>query len=158
MKPLVDFNIRTSSDFVARLLPQGAWARCAACNKVRHGLLGADHFHLVGDNAVNVARRTMASAAMHKCARCSQTKPKSEYWAADWKNKHQGISCTECEIRPPADRPRSTHQALGVRVQAMRNNEASQRVLAPRHRASRAGGGLQGLPPDPAKPETQLRG
>ena len=75
MKPLVDFNVRTPSDFVARLLPQGAWARCAACNQVRRGQLGADHGHLGAGNAVNAARRLVASAAMHRCTCCSQTKP-----------------------------------------------------------------------------------
>ena len=99
MKPLVDFNVRTSSDFVARLLPQGAWARCAACKKVRLRQLGRD-------NAVNASRRLVASAAMHRCTCCSQTKPRSEFWLADWKNKKQGIRCKTCEALPPGERPK----------------------------------------------------
>ena len=115
MKPLVDFNVRTSSDFVARLLPQGAWARCAACNKVRqgqHGHLGADHGHLGGSNAENVSRRLVASAAMHRCTCCSQTKPRSEFWLADWKNRKQGIRCRTCEALPPGERPKTLPAAL----------------------------------------------
>ena len=109
MKPLVDFNVRTSSDFVARLLPQGSWARCAACNKVRqgqHGHLGADHGHLGGSNAENVSRRLVASAAMHRCTCCIQTKPRSEFWPADWIHRKRGIRCRTCEALPPGERPK----------------------------------------------------
>jgi len=41
MKPLADFNVRKPSDFIKKLLPQGAWARCCACQGVRKGAMGA---------------------------------------------------------------------------------------------------------------------
>ena len=104
MKPLVDFNVRSSSDFVSRMLPQGAWARCAACNRVRQGQLG--------DHAANVSRRLAASPAMHKCTSCNHTKTRSEFWLADWKNRKQGIRCTACEVLPPGERPKTLPAAL----------------------------------------------
>ena len=36
-KPMVDLDVRKPADFLARLLPQGSWARCTRCGRVRKG-------------------------------------------------------------------------------------------------------------------------
>ena len=41
-KPLQDFGVRKPSDFVTKLLPQGAWARCNSCQDERRGALGKE--------------------------------------------------------------------------------------------------------------------
>mgnify|MGYP003333708742 CR=1 FL=1 len=41
-KPLQDFGVRWASDFITKLLPQGAWARCISCQDDRRGALGAE--------------------------------------------------------------------------------------------------------------------
>ena len=42
MKPFEDFGVRWASDFVTKLLPQGAWARCLSCQDERRGALGKE--------------------------------------------------------------------------------------------------------------------
>ena len=42
MKPFEDFGVRRAADFVTKLLPQGAWARCMSCQDVRRGALGME--------------------------------------------------------------------------------------------------------------------
>ena len=41
MQPMHDFGVRSPADFLNRLLPQGAWARCVQCSRARKGALGA---------------------------------------------------------------------------------------------------------------------
>ena len=43
MKPMREFHVRTPSDFLTRLLPQGAWARCSSCAITRRGALAGGH-------------------------------------------------------------------------------------------------------------------
>ena len=40
MKPVQEFGVRQKSEFLAHLLPQGAWARCSACAMRRRALCG----------------------------------------------------------------------------------------------------------------------
>ena len=42
MKPYQDFGVRWASDFITRLLPQGAWARCISCQDDCRGSLGKE--------------------------------------------------------------------------------------------------------------------
>ena len=40
-KPMADFNVHNDWHFCNKLLPEGAWARCAECNKKRRRDIGA---------------------------------------------------------------------------------------------------------------------
>ena len=54
MKPFEDFGVRRATDFVTRLLPQGAWARCQSCQDVRRGALGKELGKELGGNKNNL--------------------------------------------------------------------------------------------------------
>ena len=103
MKPMREFNGRTPSDFLTRLLPQGAWARCSSCAITRRGA----HLPEAGHNATTDLRREIANAAMQQCVGCKATKLKSAFWKEDWRNRDRGIKCIECEPLAPGNRPRS---------------------------------------------------
>ena len=107
MKPVRVFGVRTPSDFLAHLLPQGAWARCSACARNRRALCGQQGAQLGGDNAIAALQRQIATAATQRCAQCRVTKPRSAFWKEDWRNRGQGIKCTTCEPRRAGERPRS---------------------------------------------------
>ena len=108
MKPVREFAVRTPSEFLTRLLPQGAWARCSSCASRRRGLLGAQPgAQLGGDNATAALQRQIASAVTQQCAQCREIKPKSGFWKEDWRHREQGIKCTTCEPRRAGERPRS---------------------------------------------------
>ena len=110
MKPVREFNVRTPSDFLTRLLPQGAWARCSSCAITRHRTRGAQLLSQKGargDNATTDMRRKIANAAMQQCVGCKATKFKSAFWKEDWRNRDRGIKCAECEPLAPGERPRS---------------------------------------------------
>ena len=104
MKPVREFGVRTPSEFLAHLLPQGAWARCSSCASRRRGLLCAQQG---GDNATNALRREIASAATQQCSQCREIKPKPAFWKEDWRHRERGIKCTTCELRRAGERPRS---------------------------------------------------
>ena len=104
MKPEREFGVRKKFEFLAHLLPQGAWARCSACAMRRRALCGAQ---LGGDNATNALRREIASAATQQCSQCREIKPKSAFWKDDWRARGRGIKCTTCEPRRAGERPRS---------------------------------------------------
>ena len=48
MKPVREFGVRFPSEFLAHLLPQGAWARCSACARRRLALCGQQGGQLGG--------------------------------------------------------------------------------------------------------------
>ena len=52
MKPFQDFGVRRPSDFVERLLPQGAWTRCMSCQDEIRGELGKE----AGEDANNASQ------------------------------------------------------------------------------------------------------
>ena len=112
MKPVREFNVRTSSHFLTKLLPQGAWARCSSCAISRracaNGRRGAQVLSQEGGhNATTDLRREIANAAMQQCVGCKATKFKSAFWKEDWRNRDRGIKCIECEPLAPGNRPRS---------------------------------------------------
>ena len=104
MKPVLEFGVRRPSEFLAHLLPQGAWARCSSCAIRRRSQQGAQ---VGGDNATNALRREIASAATQQCSQCREIKPKSAFWKDDWRHRERGIKCTTCEPRRAGERPRS---------------------------------------------------
>ena len=110
MKPVREFGVRTPSEFLAHLLPQGAWARCSACAMRRRALCGQQGAQLGaqlgGDNATAALQR-QSSAATQQCAQCREIKPKSAFWKEDWRHREQGIKCTTCEPRRAGERPKS---------------------------------------------------
>ena len=95
LKPMYEFNVRSNYEFLTRLLPQGAWARCVRCNKRRHGQLGC---------AMSEAHRNAASQAMATCKKCAHPLPRTAFWEDDWRHLHQGISCKACEPLAPSSR------------------------------------------------------
>ena len=72
-----EFGVRFPSEFLAHLLPQGAWARCSACAIRRRALCGQQGAQLGGDNVTAALQRQIASAATQQCAQCREIKPKS---------------------------------------------------------------------------------
>eukprot|EP00973_Karenia_brevis_P075611 10505583-Karenia_brevis.AAC.1 len=50
------------------------------------------------------AAAPLASVAIRSCATCSAEKPQGGYWPGDWNNRHQSISCKECQPSPPSSR------------------------------------------------------
>ena len=64
MKPMEAFGVRWPTDFVERLLPQGAWTRCTQCCHALRGQVG-----LAG--AEEITRQIAeAAAATHFCQDC----------------------------------------------------------------------------------------
>ena len=64
MKPVAAFIVRWSADFVAKLLPQGAWARRSRCARERrglHGTAGAAVGGDVGGGTSNAARERQSA-------------------------------------------------------------------------------------------------
>ena len=103
-----DFGVRKPFEFLAHLLPQGAWARCSSCAIRRRSQQGAQvGAQLGGDNATAALQRQIASAATQRCAQCRVTKPRSAFWKDDWRARGRGIKCTTCEPRRAGERPRS---------------------------------------------------
>ena len=103
IKPLQDFNVRKPSEFVWRLLPQGAWSRCIPCSKERRGRLGSG----AGGNAnndTNIQRQLAAGRAMLECKCCSSSKTRSEFWEDDWRHRAVGILCKACQPLKPSER------------------------------------------------------
>ena len=108
MKPVREFNVSTPSEFLTRLLPQGAWARCSSCAISRRRARGAQVLsQLGGRNATTDLRREIANVAMQECVACKMTKLKPAFRKEDWRHRGQGIKCIECEPRAPGERPRS---------------------------------------------------
>ena len=113
MKPVREFNVSTPSEFLTRLLPQGAWARCSSCAINRRGARGAQLLlQMGGHNATTDLRREIAKAAMQQCFGCKTTKLKPAFWKDDWRYRDRGIKCTDCEPRAPGQRPRSLFSEL----------------------------------------------
>ena len=108
MKPVREFGVRKKFEFLAHLLPQGAWARCSSCAIRRRSQQGAQvGAQLGGDNATAALQRQIASAVTQQCAQCREIKPKSAFWKEDWRARGRGIKCTTCEPRRAGERPRS---------------------------------------------------
>ena len=55
VKPYQDFGVRWASDFITKLLPQGAWARCMSCQDDRRGSLGKELGKERGGNNNNMS-------------------------------------------------------------------------------------------------------
>ena len=105
-KPMEDFGVRKEADFLGRLLPQGAWARCTACAKRRRGLFGRAGAVAGGNtnNPVNQMRMA-ASPAMATCIQCDIPKRRLEFWPGDWlTHRARGIFCMECQPLHPRER------------------------------------------------------
>ena len=106
-----EFGVRKPFEFLAHLLPQGAWARCSACAIRRRALRGQQGAQLGAqpgsDTATAALQRPIASVAMQQCAQCRETKLKSAFWKEDWRARGRGIKCTTCEPRRAGERPRS---------------------------------------------------
>ena len=69
MKPVREFGVRKNFEFLAHLLPQGAWARCSSCAIRRRSQQGAQvGAQLGGDNATAALQRQIASEATQRCA------------------------------------------------------------------------------------------
>ena len=118
MKPVREFNVRTPSDFLTRLLPQGAWARCSSCAISRRGARNAQHLlQICGHNATTDLRREIASAAMQQCVGCKTTKLKPAFWKQEWRHRDRGIKCMQCEPLAPGERPRSLPPQLLQNIQ-----------------------------------------
>ena len=60
-KPMADFNVHRDWHFRNKLLPEGAWARCAECNKKRRrdivAVIGAETLHDTNDRCAFVSTR-----------------------------------------------------------------------------------------------------
>jgi len=113
MKPIGDgFGVRNASDFREKLLPQGAWARCTRCSRASSGAAGGaanteaqqEQRRQRFSQSRNDQRRLAASTATATCTQCGKEGPRTEFWPADWHNRDQGVKCTECEPRQPAER------------------------------------------------------
>ena len=61
---------------------------------------------LGGMNETCEERRLIASRAVHSGMQCQATKPRPEFWGADWPHRDQGpgIRCKSCEPHAPQDR------------------------------------------------------
>ena len=112
MKPLQDFGVRSASDFISRLLPQGSWTRCSSCQQAlrgRLGILGKEGGKLGGNtnNEKNSERRLAAAQACETCTECGRMLPYAQYWPADWRHRtSKAIACKECRPAMPNKRPR----------------------------------------------------
>ena len=107
MKPMSDFNVRSNHEFLTRLLPQGAWARCVACNKERQGALGAAFGAATGGaNDVAQQSKEVAAKAMAMCSQCDKTLPRTFFWPGDWRNwlRPSDIACKACCPLAPGKR------------------------------------------------------
>ena len=101
-KPLQDFGVRCASDFVTKLLPQGAWARCLSCQGDRRAELGGNT-----NNTFNEERSVAAAQACETCTQCGQTLTIEFFWPEDWRHRmteNMSIKCKECCPTPRKER------------------------------------------------------
>ena len=99
---MADFGVRCPGDFVARLLPQGAWSRCSRCTSAAR----AEKVRIAG-GASNRERQDAATASTHVCGKCGEEKEKGEYWPADWRRRSKAdrkVCCKICQNAPPSQR------------------------------------------------------
>ena len=125
MKPFQDFGVRCPADFITKLLPQGAWARCSSCQDERRGVLGKKYGEMgkeygemgkeygemgkeLGGNTNNARikeRSLTASQACETCKQCSRSLTCEHFWPEDWRHRtDRGIGCKECCPKPPKKR------------------------------------------------------
>ena len=97
---MADFGVRNPCEFVAHLLPQGAWSRCSCCK-------GAARATAVRTavGASNRERQDAATATKHVCKQCGEEKMKADFWPADWRRKaSRASSCKSCQTASPSER------------------------------------------------------
>ena len=64
MLPMSAFGVRWEADFLARLLPQGAFAECIACGRTQRGVLKCGPAGGNTNNEVNAERRERVAASL----------------------------------------------------------------------------------------------
>ena len=106
-KPMAAFGVRCPADFVSRLLPQGAWARCGSC---------ATAIHAAVLQSRNSERQEEAAALTHVCSACGEDLPKARFWPVDWRHRARGASCKTCQPAPPHERRPASLASEAVHV------------------------------------------